>query len=69
MSRKACSCDNVPIESFWNKIRGQIGPTQNMYHEEIVELADTYIDYYNNKREQETLRWLTPKEYETKFTA
>lgn len=60
MSRKACCWDNAPIESFWGRMKEQIGDTSQMPHEEIVALVDDYIDYYNNERGQARLDWLTP---------
>lgn len=69
MSRKACCWDNAPIESFWGRMKEQIGDTSQMSHEEIVTLVDDYIDYYNNERGQARLDWLTPMEYAAKLVA
>lgn len=69
MSRRACCWDNAPIESFWGTMKGQIGPTAGLTHEEVSELVDEYIDYYNNERGQERLGWLTPKEYAATLAA
>ena len=69
MSRRACCWDNSPIESFWSRLKDEIGPTEHLTHEEIVDLVDKYIDYYNNERGQARLGWLTPKEYEASFVA
>lgn len=69
MSRRACCWDNAPIESFWGRMKEQIGPTDDMSHEEIVALVDDYVDYYNNERGQVRLGWLTPKEYAARFVA
>jgi putative transposase len=63
MSRKACCWDNAPIESFWGVMKRDIGPTGGLTHDEIVELVDDYVDYYNNERGKERLGWLTPSEY------
>lgn len=62
MSRKACCWDNAPIESFWGRLKEQIGPTAGLSHEQIVALVDDYVDYYNNERGQERPGWLTPAE-------
>ena len=67
MSRKACCWDNAPIESFWGRMKEQIGPTEHLPHNEIAALVDDYIDYYNNERGQERLGWLTPAEYAAKL--
>ena len=69
MSRKACCWDNAPIESFWGRMKEQIGDTSQMSHEEIVTLVDDYIDHYNNERGQARLDWLTPMEYAAKLVA
>ena len=69
MSRKACCRDNAPIESFWGRMKEQIGDTSQMSHEEIVTLVDDYIDHYNNERGQARLDWLTPMEYAAKLVA
>ena len=63
MSRKACCWDNAPIESFWGRMKEQIGSTAHLSHKEIVALVDDYVDYYNNERGQVGLNWLTPTEY------
>ena len=63
MSRKACCWDNAPIESFWGRMKEQVGATADMAHGEIVGLVDEYVDYYNNERGQERLNWLAPTEY------
>lgn len=69
MSRKACCWDNAPIESFWGRMKEQVGDTSGLSHEEIVALVDDYIDYYNNERGQARLGWLTPKEYAASLAA
>lgn len=67
MSKKACCSDNAPIESFWGRMKEQIGATNGMSHKEIVPLIDNYVDYYNNERGQERLGWHSPKEYAAMF--
>jgi transposase InsO family protein len=69
MSRKACCWDNAPIESFWSRLKGQIGETKNKTHEEIVEMVKEYVHYYNYCRGQERLGWMTPKEYAAKLAS
>lgn len=69
MSRKACCWDNAPIESFWGRMKEQIGDTSLMPHEEIVTLVDDHIDCYSNERGQARLDWLTPMEYAAKLVA
>lgn len=67
MSRRACCWDNAPIESFWGRMKSEIGPTGDMTHDEVESLVDSFIDYYNNERGQERLGWLTPAEYAAKL--
>jgi len=69
MSRRACCWDNAPIESFWGRMKEQIGPTDKLSHAEIAALVDDYIDYYNNERGQARLGWLTPMEYAAALAA
>lgn len=69
MSRKACCWDNAPIESFWGRMKEQIGTTENLTHGQVVKLVDDYIEYYNNERGQARLGWLTPVEYARKLAA
>lgn len=69
MSRKACCLDNAPIESFWGKLKFQIGSTKHMSHKEIEEAVDEYIHYYNTERAQKRLGWLTPNEYAKQLVA
>lgn len=69
MSRKACCLDNAPIESFWAKVKFQIGSTKHMSHQQIEEVVDKYIHYYNTERTQERLGWLTPNEYAKQLVA
>ena len=67
MSRKACCWDNAPIESFWGRLKEQLGPTDKLTSEQIAVLIDDYVDYYNNERGQARLGWLTPIEYASKL--
>ena len=69
MSRRACCLDNAPIESFWGRMKTQLGPTERMTHDEIVKLVDDYVDYYNHERGQARLGWLTPEEYAKQLAA
>lgn len=63
MSRRGCCWDNAPIESFWGRLKEQIGPTRKLTAKEIIDKVDRYIDYYNNIRGQKRLGWMTPNEY------
>lgn len=63
MSKKACCWDNSPIESFWGRLKEQIGPTKDKRPQELEHIIDEYIHYYNHGRGQARLGWKTPKEY------
>lgn len=67
MSKRACCWDNAPIESFWGRLKEEIGITNNLSHTEIIRLIDDYIYHYNNERGQARLGWRTPKEYAEMF--
>ena len=69
MSRKACCWDNACIESFFGRMKSQIGVTDSYSFEEVCAIIDEYVDYYNNHRGQARLGWLTPKEYANKLAA
>lgn len=55
MSRWACCWDNACIESFWGRMKEQMGDTAHLPAEEVMALVDRYVDYYNNHRGQERL--------------
>lgn len=69
MSKRGCCYDNAPIESFWGRMKEQVGNTKNLSSKEVIEKVENYIDYYNNKRGQQRLGNLTPVEYERKLLA
>ncbi len=63
MSRVGKCIDNGPMEGFWGVLK------RERYYkhifgsrEEIVNMIEEYIDYYNNKRYQRNLGVLTPME-------
>lgn len=63
MSRKANCWDNAPQESFHGHMKDEIDISKCKTFEEVKELVDTYINYYNNERPQWGLAKLTPREY------
>lgn len=69
MSRRACCWDNAPIESFWGRMKEQIGPTNKMEPSAVAELVNRYIEYYNYHRGQARLGWLTPMEYSAQLSS
>ena len=69
MSRRGCCHDNAPIESFWGRMKEQLGNTKAQTAHEIMQRIDEYVNYYNNFRGQSRLGNLTPVEYERKLLA
>ena len=52
MSRKANCWDNAPQESFHGHMKDEIDLTDCKILEDVKQLIDDYIDYYNNERYQ-----------------
>lgn len=63
MSRKANCWDNAPQESFHGHMKDEIDLSNCKTFENVKEVIDNYIDYYNNERPQWGLAKLTPVEY------
>ena len=63
MSRKANCWDNAPQESFHGHMKDEIDISNCQTFEEVKEIIDTYIEYYNKERPQIALAKLTPEEY------
>lgn len=63
MSRVAKCIDNGPMEGFWGIIKREryYGKRFNS-RKSVVEMIESYIEYYNNKRLQRNLGVLTPME-------
>ena len=63
MSRVAKCIDNGPMEGFWGIIkREKYYGNRFESKESLIEMIETYIDYYNTKRIQRNLGVLTPME-------
>ena len=65
MSRKGNCWDNAPQESFFGHMKEEIGSkikNSNTY-EEVKEIIEDWMDYYNNDRYQWNLAKLSPNEY------
>ena len=65
MSRRGNCWDNAPQESFFGHMKDEIGRyTENACsYEELKEIIDSYMVYYNNDRYQYNLAKLSPNEY------
>ncbi len=63
MSRKATCWDNAPQESFFGHMKDEINVKTCATFEQVKEIIDDEIDYYNNDRYQWTLAKLSPNEF------
>jgi len=63
MSRKGNCIDNAPTESFFGHLKDDVDYTDCKSFEELKEMIDQYINYYNNERQQWDLKKMTPVEY------
>lgn len=68
MSRVGKCIDNGPMEGFWGIIkRERYYGKRFTSREEVVEMIENYIKYYNNERLQRKLGVLTPVEKYNKY--
>ena len=63
MSRKGNCWDNAPQESFFGHMKDEIDLSNCKTFEEVKNIIDDWIDYYNNERYQWDLAKLSPNEY------
>ncbi len=65
MSRRGNCWDNAPQESFFGHMKDEVGRyIENAYsYEDLKEIIDSYMVYYNNNRYQCNLAKLSPNEY------
>ena len=63
MSRKANCWDNAPQESFHGHMKDEIDLNSCKTFEDVKNMIEEYIYYYNNERPQWELAKLTPSEY------
>lgn len=70
MSRVAHCIDNGPMEGFWGILkRERYYGRRFTSREELVEMIEAYILYYNTQRVQRSLGILTPMEKHTMLLA
>ena len=68
MSRVAKCIDNGPIEGFWGIIkRERYYGKRFTSREALVNMIESYIEYYNSKRLQRNLGVLTPLEKHERY--
>ena len=66
MSRKGNSLDNGLMEHFFGLLKSEIFYKQEEKYktlEELKEVIEDYVYYYNNKRIKKKLKGLTPVSY------
>lgn len=65
MSRRGNCWDNAPQESFFGHMKDEIGEyfKEIESFEELKQIVDDYMDYYNNERYQYNLAKLSPNEF------
>lgn len=68
MSRKGTPIDNSPMESFFGTLKSELlyNPLIDIKNCDMIEEVENYIDYYNNKRIQKSLGYLTPMQFKQK---
>ena len=68
MSRRGNCWDNAPQESFFGHMKDEIDISKCKKFEEVKEIIDDWIWYYNNERYQWNLAKLSPIEYYNYYT-
>jgi transposase InsO family protein len=63
MSRKGNCIDNSPIESFFGHLKDDVGYREAKTFDELNDMINEYMDYYNNRRYQWGIKKMTPAEY------
>lgn len=66
MSKKACTADNAACEGFFGRIKNEMfygRSWQGVSIPEFVEILDTYLRWYNERRIKMSLGAMSPAEY------
>jgi transposase InsO family protein/transposase-like protein len=66
MSRKGCSPDNAACEGFFGRLKTELFYPRNWQTitvEQFIQIVDSYIRWYNEKRIKISLGSLSPREY------
>jgi putative transposase len=63
MSRKGSCIDNAPIESFFGHLKDDVSCKDAKTFDELNDMINAYMDYYNNERYQWDLKKMTPVQY------
>ena len=68
MSRRGNCWDNAPQESFFGHMKDEIGISGCERFQQVKDIIDDWMDYYNNDRYQWQLAKLSPNEYYSYIT-
>lgn len=63
MSRKGNCIDNSPMETFFGHLKDDIDYKQARTFEQLSDMVNAYMKYYNNERYQWKLKKMTPVQY------
>lgn len=66
MSRKGCSPDNAACEGFFGRLKTELFYPRNWQDitiDQFIQIVDSYIRWYNEKRIKISLGSLSPIEY------
>jgi transposase InsO family protein len=69
MSPRGNCWDNAPQESFFGHMKDEINYKNCTTIEELQDIIDDYMDYYNNHCCQRNLKKLTPTQYRNQLLA
>lgn len=65
MSRRGNCWDNAPQESFFGHFKDECDYRSCVSVEEVAQMVEEYMEYYNNERPQWTRNKMTPMEFES----
>ena len=69
MSRRGNCIDNAPMESFFGHMKDEMDYKEVHTYEELKQLVDRYMIFYNESRRQWNLKKMTPVEYRNHLIA
>ncbi len=69
MSRRGNCIDNAKIETFFGHFKDECLYNKAKNLNEVIEIISTYMNYYNNKRYQWTLKKMAPVQYRNHLLA
>lgn len=69
MSRRGNCIDNAPMESFFGHMKDELDYKDAHNFEELKQVVDEYMTFYNESRRQWNLKKMTPVEYRSHLIA